>query len=136
MHMLTHLLDTSVYCQRLKPKPLPHVVRRWQSLGDVSLCISAICEAELRFGLAKRDSVRLWTEYRMFLENKLVILPVDKQVSDVYGNLKSAMGRKGKPRDEFDLLIAATAIHHNLILATVNVRHFSGIDGLVIEDWG
>ena len=133
--MLSHLLDTSVYCQRLKPSPLPGVVHRWQALGDARLCISAICEAELRYGLARRDSPRLWREYCEYLENKLVILPVDKQVSDVFGRLKTAMEQAGTPRADFDLLIAATAVCHNLILTTLNLRHFVGITGLVVEDW-
>lgn len=134
--MPTHLLDTSVYCQRLKPFPLPGVVHRWQALGDAALCISAICEAELRYGLARRDSARLWTEYREYLENRLVILPVDKQVSDHFGRLKAAMEQARAPRADFDLLIAATAVCHNLVLATLNIRHFTGITGLVVEDWG
>ena len=50
--MITHLLDTSVYYQRLKPVPLAAVERRWRKLGDAALGISSICEAELRCGLA------------------------------------------------------------------------------------
>ena len=133
--MLTHLLDTSVYCQRLKPTPLEGVMRRWRDLGDASLCVSSICEAELRYGLAKRNSQRLWTEFRIYLENKLVLLPVDKQVADRYGDLRSSMESKGMPRSDFDLIIAATALHHGLILATCNVKHFEGVDGLIVEDW-
>jgi predicted nucleic acid-binding protein len=37
--------------------------------------------------------------------------------------------------DDFDLLIAATALEHGLIVATLNVRHFSMIAGLSWEDW-
>lgn len=133
--MLTHLLDTSVYCQRLKPVPLAAVERRWRNLGDAALGVSSICEAELRYGLAKRNSPRLWTEFRAYLENKLVLLPVDKSVADRYGELKAQMENKGRPRSDFDLLIAATALTHRLILATCNVKHFEGIDGLVVEDW-
>ena len=47
----SHLLDTSVYSQVLKPRPLPSVVRRWRLLGDDRLAISSICEAELLYGL-------------------------------------------------------------------------------------
>jgi len=52
---LTHLLDTSVYCQPLKPTPVEGVVRRWRKLGDASLAISVVCEAELRFGLSVEE---------------------------------------------------------------------------------
>jgi predicted nucleic acid-binding protein len=33
------------------------------------------------------------------------------------------------------LLIAATAKAHSFILATLNPRHFIGIEGLAVEDW-
>jgi len=94
-----------------------------------------ICEAELVFGLQKRNSPRLWTEYRYYLENKLIIIPVDKQVADSYGLLRSRMEKIRDPRADFDLLIAATALSHQLILATCNPRHFEGIEKLRVEDW-
>lgn len=135
MNTLTHLLDTSVYSQRLKPKPHPEVVRRWSTVGDHRLGISAICEAELLYGLQKRDSARLWQEYRSALENKLTLLPVDLGVAQRFAALKVHMERLGKPRADFDLLIAATALRHNLILATGNVRHFEDLPGLRVENW-
>jgi len=133
--MLTHLLDTSVYSQRLKPKPLSSVIKRWQQHGDAALCISAICEAELVFGLQKRKSTRLWTEYTVYLENKLVIIPVDKMVADCYGEMRARMEAFGTPRADFDLIIAATALSRQLILATCNPVHFEGIESLQVEDW-
>lgn len=133
--MHTHLLDTSVYSQRLRPQPLASVVAHWQDRGDHSLAISSLCEAELLYGLAKKNSPRLWKEYREYLENRLVILPMDKSVAHLFGNLKAEMESRGTPRADFDLLIAATAIHHGLIFATLNIRHFVGIPRLVCEDW-
>lgn len=133
--MISHLLDTSVYSQRLRPKPLQSVVNRWRRLGDASLAISAICEAELRYGLARRKSERLWREYHEFVEDRLVLLPVDKRVSSIFGEIKAVTEACGKPKADFDLLIAATALAHKLILATLNPRHFEGIPGLQVEDW-
>jgi predicted nucleic acid-binding protein len=133
--MATHLLDTSVYSQRLRPHPLPGVVRRWRELGDDAVAISAIVEAELRYGLEKKRSERLWQEYRAYLENRLAVLPVDKAVAEVFARLKAAQEAGGEPRADFDLLIAATAISHKLALATLNTRHFEGIGGLSVEDW-
>ena len=37
--------------------------------------------------------------------------------------------------DDFDILIAATAIKHGLTVVTDNLKHFSRIDGLTIENW-
>lgn len=135
MNRETHLLDTSVYSQRLRPKPHPGVVRRWKRLGDHRMAISAICEAELLYGLEKRNSPRLWQEYRFALEGKLTIHPVDRGVVQRYATLKADMEASGHPRADFDLLIAATALRHNLILATGNMDHFKSISGLQIENW-
>ena len=133
--MLTHLLDTSVYSQRLRPKPIPSVIERWKELGDAALAVSSICEAELHYGLSKKNSSRLWKEYKSYLENRLVLLPVDKRVSECFGFLKTEMESQGETRADFDLLIAATAIVHRLKLVTLNHRHFVGIPELKLEAW-
>jgi tRNA(fMet)-specific endonuclease VapC len=135
MKGLTHLLDTSVYSQRLRPQPHSGVVSRWNQLGDQALAISSICEAELLYGLEKRNSERLWQEYRASLKNSLVQLPVDSAVARRFARMKAYQERKGKSRADFDLLIAATAVTHGLILATGNIRHFHGIPELDVEDW-
>lgn len=130
-----YLLDTSVYSQRLRPMPLPEVVRRWRTQGDARLAISVICEAELLYGLEKRRSERLWREYRSYLKDRLLCIPVDLQVARIYGDLRARLASGGSPRADFDLLIAATALAHKLKLATLNVRHFADIPGLNVEDW-
>ncbi len=135
MATITHLLDTSVYSQRLRPHPLPVVIRRWRELGDSALAIPAIAEAELLYGLEKKQSDRLWREYRDYLEDRLTVLAVDKGVAAVFARLKAEQEAAGLPRADFDLLIAATALHHGLVLATLNVRHFQDFPGLRLEDW-
>lgn len=132
---LTHLLDTSVYSQRLRRKPHPRVHKRWAELGDQALAVSAICEGEVVFGLELKDSERLWSEYRLYLKNRLAFLPVDQNVVAAYGRLKSHLWRTGQPCGELDVWIGATALSHRLILATLNVRHFAGMPGLAVEDW-
>ncbi len=134
--MITHLLDTSVYSQPLRKRPLVSVMDRWVALGDVSVCISTICEAEVLFGLHKLKSERAWTDYHTLLEHRLIVLPVDKSVADVYGRIRNQLESVGRPHTDFDLLIAATAIVHDLTLVTCNVRHFQDIPGLRVEDWG
>ena len=134
--MLTHLLDTSVYSQRLKPKPNEGVVRRWKTLGNETLAISACCEAELRYGLEKRDSERLWIEYETYLKDQLTLLPFGYSESVVYARLRKQLIEAGKPVADMDLLIAATAFANGLVLATLNEKHFAQIPGLKVENWG
>lgn len=124
-----------MYSQRLRPQPLPSVVKRWERIGDHALAISAICEAELLYGLEKKASERLWLEYKLYLRNRLVVLSVDSEVAAVYGQLRGLKEKQGEPRADFDLLIAATAIAHDLRVATLNMRHFEGIPNLQVENW-
>lgn len=133
--MITHLLDTSVYSQRLRNTPVAGVVSRWSQLGDQALAISTICEAEVFFGLEKLGSQRVWTEYEHYLKNKLVLLPLDRKVIETYAKIKAETLRAGLSIGEFDLLIGATALANGLTLATLNVKDFNKIPGLILEDW-
>jgi len=132
---ISHLLDTSVYCQPLKPHPLLSVKQRWQALGDSAFATSAICEAELLYGLELNKSVRLQTMYDELLKDRLPVFPVDGVVARAFSVIKANCRKKGASRSDFDFLIAATAKAHGLILATLNARHFQGIEGLALENW-
>jgi predicted nucleic acid-binding protein len=133
--MPTHLLDTSVYSQPLKPKPLRAVESRWRELGDEALCISVICEAEVLYGLELKQSSNLRQKYDVLLKDRLPVLAIDSMVAQTFAQMKATGKRAGRPASDFDFLIAATAKAHALVLATVNVRHFVGIQGLAVEDW-
>ena len=133
--MLTHLLDTSVYSQRLKPNPLKPVVKRWAGLGNDALAISSCCEAEVLFGLEKKGSERMWAEYHGYLKDQVTLLPFGYTEAGCYGRLRLQLTRIGEPVAYMDLMIAATAIANKLVVATLNARHFAKIPGLQVEDW-
>jgi len=132
---ITHLLDTSVYSQPLKKKPLPHVIHRWEQLGDNSCCISIFCEAELLQGLEMKNSQNLWQAYRAILENRLPIISFELKSAKSFAVLQATNIKQGKPKPVMDMIIAATAMAHNLILATCNYKDFKDIPGLQVEDW-
>jgi toxin FitB len=133
--MVTHLLDTSVYCQPLKPRPMGGVISRWNLLGDAALTTSVIADAEVQFGLRLKASAKLWNAYQSILRGRIPILTVDDLVGESFALLKEQQQKKGQPRADLDLLIAATARRHRLIVATLNFKHFDGLDGVVAEDW-
>lgn len=125
---ITRLLDTSVYSQPIRKKPLTTVQTRWEELGESRLCISVICLAEVLQGLKLRGSKSLWTAYRELLAHRFRVLAVDDAVADIYSTLAVESRKSGKTRPQFDLLIAATAVNYRLILATCNARDFQEID--------
>ena len=133
--MITHLLDTSVYCQPLKKQPHPSVIQQWMRVGDSALCTSIFCETEILQGLELKNSEKLWQAYREILKERLPILPFDMRVAETYARLQADSIKHGLTRPIFDLLIASTAIAHELILAACNYRDFVSIPDLRVEDW-
>ena len=130
-----YLLDTSVFSQPIRPRPLVTCQERWQRYGDARLAVSAIAVAEMEYGLFLKDSDKLWTAYRTILKDRLKSLDFTTSVATVFGEMKAIQARIGKAVDDFDLAIAATAVTHNLTVATLNQRHFKLIEGLEWEDW-
>ncbi len=131
----THLLDTSVYSQRLKPRPHVHAIARWDRLGDAQVVTSTVCEAEVLFGIAKKGSARLATAFSNHLRPRLGILPVTSACAAAYAQLRADCEARGTPVADMDLLIAATARANNLIVATLNTSDFHAVPGISVEDW-
>lgn len=132
---LMYLLDTTVFSQPIKDRPQPAAMARWSAVGDSCVCTSAICMAELLQGLEIRQSEKYWRRYRELLEDRYVALPFDQAVASVFGRISAVLQRDGRPRPFVDLLIAATAKRHGLIVATLNVAHFTDVPGVQVEDW-
>jgi predicted nucleic acid-binding protein len=66
---------------------------------------------------------------RRFLRGKR-LLPVTRPIAERFGHIRGSLRQRGLIVGDADLLIAATAIHHDRILVTRNVRHFSRIPNL------
>lgn len=99
-----------------------------------SLCISAITQGELLFGLAKRPSAKaLHVAVREFLR-RVDILPWDSTVAEHWGPVLAGMARAGKVLAPLDMLIAAHALSESALLVT-NDQAFRQMTGLKIEDW-
>src|SRR5659263_224318 len=105
--MRRYLLDTNMVSHLIKEHP--SVVQRIVSVPMASLCISAVTEGELLFGLAKRpDAKRLHRAVREFLR-RVDVLPWDSAIAEHYGAIRADMERQGKILGPRDLLIAAHA---------------------------
>jgi len=66
---------------------------------------------------------------------QLDILPYQPLADRHYADIRSSLERNGTPIGPFDLLIAAHARSLDLILVTDNIREFSRVDGLKLENW-
>jgi tRNA(fMet)-specific endonuclease VapC len=96
------------------------------------LGLSTISLAELYEGVYySRDPQRSQQQLESFLSS-VAVLDVSKEICQVFGRQRGFLRQKGLLISDFDLLIAATCLHHNLTLLTNNLRHFQRIEGLEI----
>lgn len=130
--MKRYMLDTNTVSHLIRQHP--GVVRRVVGTPMASLCISAITEGELLFGLAKRpDAKRLRLAVQEFLR-RVDVLPWDSAIAGHYGILRADMARRGKILAPLDLLIATHALGAGAVLVT-NDRAFGQVTSLHVEDW-
>lgn len=103
-------------------KGLYNLNNKLQSYSPQQVFISEISLAELKFGVANSiKKTKNATALSAFLQG-VNILPIYEAL-DVYAEEKTRLRKSGLAIDEFDLLIGASAIAHNMILVTNNVRH-------------
>ena len=98
------------------------------------LCVSAITVAELHFGADQRKSSAIHAKIDAFLGD-LLIVPFDEICARHFGTIGSALAAQGTPIGDKDVLIAATAFAVQATLVTNNVKHFSRVRGLRVENW-
>ena len=130
--MRRYMLDTNTVSLLLRQHPT--VLRQAIATPMAALCISAITEGELLFGLAKRPAAkRLHAVVREFLR-RVEVLPWETATAERYGTLRAGLERAGKVLAPLDLLIAAHALDRQAVLVT-NDRAFGMVERLDLADW-
>jgi tRNA(fMet)-specific endonuclease VapC len=68
-------------------------------------------------------------------EEAITVIELNRNCIQIYAQIKAKLKREGKILDDFDILIAATALANDCILVTNNVKHFERIDDIKLENW-
>jgi len=128
-----YLLDTNIASYVIKGKP-PHVRENLRRVPMWEVGISAVSEAELRFGAARKiEAVRLQIAVEEFLL-RVEILPWDSAAARHYATLRSSLEDSGTPMGNLDMMIAAQALAADATLVTHD-RVFHRVKHLRLEDW-
>ena len=130
--MTRYMLDTSTVRHLFKQHPA--VARRLVAVPITALCISAITQGELLFGLARRPLATALHDAVWEFLRRVDVLPWDATAALVYGAARAVKQTEGRVLAPMDLLIGTHALSINAILVT-NDRAFSQLAGLSIEDW-
>lgn len=98
------------------------------------LCVSAITLAELRFGADRKRSKRLHALIDAFIQD-VEVAAFDDAAAVAFGRLGNILAERGTPIGDFDVLIAAHAVTLGCVLVSNNIKHFSKVPGLRVENW-
>ena len=124
-----YLIDTDWVIDYLND--IERTKTRLEPLFPAGIAISVISIAELYDGIfGGADPARKEQELLAFLARGIDRLDVDAATATLFARERSRLRRAGTPIGDFDLLIGATALHHNLTLLSNNRRHFQRIPGL------
>ncbi len=130
---LSYLLDASILSDLVR-NPQGPVAAQISKAGENNICTSIVVAAELRYGAAKSNSAKLAERIDLIL-SALEILPLETPADHYYASIRHHLARQGTPIGPNDLLIAAHALANDLTVVTANVREFSRVPGLKVENW-
>jgi len=131
---VTHLLDTSVCVEVLRGNP--RVTARLSALRATDVAVSAMTLAELWHGVRKSQRADAMREVVDRFLAPLNVVPFERAAAEAHAASRYALEGKGHPIGERDLIIAATALAHGLTVVTGNLREFTRVPGLRVEEWG
>ena len=133
MAEFTYLLDTNILSNLIRD-PAGSVARRISEKGEETVCTSIVVACELRFGAEKKRSASLQARVEELL-TVLDVLALDVDTDFHYARIRATLEAAGTPIGPNDLLIAAHALSLDLNLVTANIREFSSVPGLSVENW-
>jgi predicted nucleic acid-binding protein len=132
-----YLLDTMVLSELRKKKCDSGVIEWLSDKADQELFISVVSVGEITKGIAQQDKrdqafakkLRQWLD-KLLLVYSERILPVDISIARRWGELSVLAQNSG-----VDILLAATALEHNLTVVTRNEKHFVTLGVKIINPW-
>ena len=130
--MKQYLLDTNICIYLFKG--LFDLADKIENIGIGNYFLSEITIAELKFGAENSSFPKKNMEKIDLLQQQFTVIPIFSSL-DIYAKEKARLKKIGKPLDDFDLLIGATAISNNLTLVTRNISDFDRLEKIEIENW-
>ena len=135
------ILDTNVVSELMRPAPDPAIASWVAARATSRQFLTAVTEAELRFGLAvmppgkRRDGLATGLERMLKTGFANRVLPFDSGAARAYAGIAAARRRGGRPIAQADCEIAAIARARHMAVATRNVRDFQDVGIEIFNPW-
>lgn len=131
---MRYLLDTNTVIGVLRAKH-PGILARHAAVPRAAICTCSVVKAELFYGALKSAKPTQNRSVQDAFLRDLVSFDFDDLAAEHYARIRSDLESDGRPIGSMDLLIASIALANGLVLVTHNVREFSRVRGLRLEDW-
>jgi len=128
-----YLIDTDTMICFLNGDPQVHASMGCHEKDPKAL--SVITYGELLYGAAKSQRPLPNTARVRRAAELLPVIEIGPPIAELFGALKASLEKDGERLDDFDLLIAATALTLNYAVVTNNEKHFRRIEGLRVVNW-
>ena len=128
------MLDTNICIYVIKHKP-EKVFQKLQTIHPEDVCISSVTYAELVHGVEKSIAVEKNRLALSMLLANMEILDFDVDAADCYGKIRAGLEKNGTPIGPLDMMIAGHAQFLGYTVVTNNVKEFSRVSALKIENW-
>jgi predicted nucleic acid-binding protein len=134
--MKKYVLDTCIcsYVIKQKLEIAEAIAENIMKHEKDKLFITIFNHAELFTGVLLKESLKLRKAVKSFVE-RLDVMYFTEPASFEYAKIRSELQKGGDLLDDMDMLIAACCMAENATLVTNNMKHFSRINGLNLEDW-
>jgi tRNA(fMet)-specific endonuclease VapC len=132
-----YLLDTNVCIAIINGMPVG-VGARFDAvmLKGIEVFVPAVCVFEIFYGVEKSSRREFNArQVETLLGGALRVLSFEDRDASRAGELRVVLERQGTPIGPYDTLIAGQALARGLVMVTHNVREFSRVPGLKLEDW-
>lgn len=131
---MRYLLDTCVISDFIKGEAGTQI--RLKQTLPADIAVSAITVMELRYGLVlnPQRAEKVEPTISSFLSS-VTTLPFSAIEAELAANIRAVLKSQGQPIGAYDVLIAATALRHNLVMVTANQREFDRVLRLQTENW-
>lgn len=131
---MRYMLDTNICIYVIKHKP-EKVFRVLQEHDPSEICVSSVTYAELVQGVEKSAAVDKNRLALSMMLAKIEIRDFDVEAANSYGRIRADLEKKGMPIGPLDMMIAGHAYSLGYTVVTNNMKEFSRIEGLKIENW-
>lgn len=131
-----YLFDTDVLSNLIKKNPSKILIEKLGSVPAEVQFTSTITVGELIYGAYKSEKPDYFLKkLDELVWPNVIVVAFDEKAAHIYGNIRAEQEKVGISISEPDLRIASIVLANNLMLVTANLRHFSKINGLKIENW-